>query len=159
MDTKSQLQKVAQMKSSANLVLNEIEMDDSDSVVSFQSTVPSQTGPPPRTDIPDFIFNNGMGRFGKSSFPPSPLTLIPTTNPVLRRRARRGIRVRRCIRPKGLRKGLETPSLVVELEDQAAGPAYQGGKGAGQGMCCWAFGRNDLLSRYHGAWAEVGAAQ
>ncbi|KAL2786986.1 hypothetical protein BJX66DRAFT_311910 [Aspergillus keveii] len=63
MDTKSQLQKVAQMKSSANLVLNEMEMDDSHSVVSFPTTVPSHTCPPPRTDIPDYIFNNGMGRF------------------------------------------------------------------------------------------------
>jgi hypothetical protein len=73
MDTKSQLQKVAQMKSSANLVLNEMKMDDSASMVSFPSTVPSQACPPPRTDIPDFIFNNGMGRFGKSFFPLDPL--------------------------------------------------------------------------------------
>jgi hypothetical protein len=73
MDTKSQLQKVAQMKSSANLVLNEMEMDDSHSVVSFPTTVPSHTCPPPRTDIPDYIFNNGMGRFGKSLFPLGPL--------------------------------------------------------------------------------------
>ncbi|KAJ0416352.1 hypothetical protein BJY00DRAFT_317003 [Aspergillus carlsbadensis] len=61
MDTKSQLQKIAQLKSSTNLVLR--ETDDSASQVSSQAPVPRQPCPPPRTDIPDFIFNYGVGRF------------------------------------------------------------------------------------------------
>ncbi|CEN61102.1 hypothetical protein ASPCAL07767 [Aspergillus calidoustus] len=61
MDTKSQLQKIAQLKSSANLVLP--EMDNSASEVSTPATVPKQGYAPARTDIPDFIFNNGLGRF------------------------------------------------------------------------------------------------
>jgi hypothetical protein len=67
MDTKSQLQKIAQLNSSANLVLP--EMDNSASEVSSPATVPKQGYAPARTDIPDFIFNNGLGRFGK--FPPA----------------------------------------------------------------------------------------